>query len=104
MARTSALRWTGPALEDLRSIRDWVAAEGKPEAAKRLADKIRRRVSGLPDHPRVGRRVPEFPDSAYREVFVGPYRIVYEPSGEQIVILRIWHGRRDLSRISRIDT
>ena len=74
------LLWTGPALEDLRSIRDDIAAQGRP---------------------RVGREVPEFPGVGYRELVVTPCRIVYELSEERVVILRIWHGRRDLGRLER---
>jgi len=95
------LLWTGPALEDLRSIRDYIAAEGRPRAARRLAEKIRQRVLDLETHPSVGREVPEFTGAGYRELVVTPYRIVNELSEESDVILRIWHGRRDLGRLER---
>lgn len=82
------------------SIRDHLAGTGNFAAAAAVAARIRERVEELMTHPRVGRLVPEFPASSYREVIVSPYRIVYEVDDEQarVVVLRVWHGRRDLSR------
>ncbi len=93
--------WTGPALNDLRSVRDDITAEGRPAAAKRLAKKIRDSVLRLQAHPNSGRPVPEFPGGGYREVIVTPYRIVYELTESKVFILRVWHGRRDLTRLER---
>ena len=101
MPRRDEILWTGPALADLRSTRDDVAAEGRPKAAKRLANKIRDAVLRLQAHPHSGRLVPEFPGGGYREVIVTPYRVVYELSGDKVVILRVWHGRRDLTQLER---
>ncbi len=95
------IQWAGPALADLRSIRDEITAEGRPAAAKRLAKKIRDAVLRLQPHPYSGRPVPEFPGAGYREVIVAPYRIVYELADDRVFILRIWHGRRDLTRLER---
>ncbi len=110
MASPRRIRWTGPALNDLRSIRNHVTAEGRPAAAKRLAERIRVAVLRLQDHPRSGRPVPEFrgagsPEGGqigrYREVIVNSYRIIYELSENMVIVLRIWHGRRDLTQLER---
>ncbi len=101
MAESYRIRWTGPALNDLRSIRNYVTAEGRPAATKRLVDKIRDAVLRLKAHPRSGRLVPEFRGAGYREVIVNPYRIVYELTESMVIVLRIWHGRRDLKRLER---
>jgi plasmid stabilization system protein ParE len=93
--------WSGPAIADLVRIRDHIAAEGRPMAARRLARRIRDGVDVLADHPRLGRTVPEFEGAGYREVIVATYRIVYELSGQRVVILRVWHSRRDLTRLER---
>lgn len=91
--------WTRPALADLRAMRDYIAAAGRPEAARRLARQIRDGVEALARHPRLGREVPEFPGSGYREIIVTPYRVVYEFAGRRVVVLRVWHGRRDLAAL-----
>ncbi len=93
--------WTGPALFDLRTVRDDIAAEGRPAAAQRLAKEIRDSVLRLQVHPRSDRPVPEFPGAGYREVIVHPYRVVYELAENEVGILRVWHGRRDLTRLER---
>ncbi len=96
MAARHKILWTGLALEDLRQIREYVRRDN-PAAAGRLAKRIRDRADRLREHPLAGRRVPELETSGYREVIVPPYRIVYEVcEGRKVVVLRVWHGRRDL--------
>lgn len=95
MARKHKLLWSGPALDDLREIRNYVSRD-KPEAAKRLAKAIRQKVLRLKEHPLSGRVVPELPGLGYREVIVASYRIVYEVQKNRVIILRVWHERRKL--------
>jgi len=96
MAKRYKLLWTGPALEDLREIRQYVSLDN-PRAAKKLAQSIETSVLRLKDHPLSGRTVPELAHQGYREVLVAPYRIVYEVQKNRVVILKVWHGRRSLS-------
>ncbi len=88
--------WTDLALDDLRSIQRYISYD-KPEAAKKLAGRIRQRIENLTSHPLSGRSVPELPGTGYREVIVTPYRIVYEVEEKQLRVLRVWHGRRELT-------
>ena len=96
MPRKHKILWTGPALDDLRGIRDYVSQDD-PAAAKRLAEKIRNGVLRLADHPLSGRVVPELSGLDYREVIIAPYRIVYAVKKDKVIILRVWHGRRELT-------
>ena len=98
MAAKPKLLWSRLALADLRAIKAYVNRD-QPEAAKRLAALIRAQVLRLRDHPRAGRLVPELEGSGFREVIVAPYRIVFEVRKGEVFILRIWHGRRDLSSV-----
>jgi len=89
--------WSGPALDDLKQIRVWVARDS-PDAARRLASKIRKGVENLADFPEAGRVVPEIGIKAYREIIVRPYRVIYQVrDNDAVVILRVWHSHRDLS-------
>ena len=54
------------------------------EAADRLAN-----------FPEAGRIIPEMNDAARREVFVGPYRLMYRIEERDIWIVAIVHGARD---------
>jgi addiction module RelE/StbE family toxin len=93
MAGTRKLLWTSPALDDLREMREYVSRD-KPAAAQKLARAIKQAVLRLREHPHSGRVVPELSQRGYREVIVPPYRIIYEVQPQQVIILRVWHGRR----------
>ncbi len=95
MAESRPILWTGPALADLREIREWVERDS-PDAARRFAAKIRERVDELARFPSSGRVVPEIGIDRYREIIVRPYRVIYEIRDDDIVILRVRHSRRDL--------
>lgn len=97
MATKKRITWTGPALQDLLEMREYVRRTN-PSAARKLAALIRRRVLSLRDHPRSGRVVPELAERGCRELVVAPYRIVYMVEKGRVSILRVWHGRRDLSQ------
>ena len=87
--------WAQSALEDLRQIVKYIAADNT-EAAKRVGDAIIQSVEKLSGYPRFGRVVPELNDEDFRQIVLSPYRIVYEvsDSARQISILRVWHGAR----------
>lgn len=93
MVRRHEILWSGPALQDLREIRDYVSRD-KPMAARKLAQSIRKSVLRLARNPRSGRIVPELTERGFRELIVAPYRIVYEVQDGRVLILRVWHGRR----------
>ncbi len=48
--------------------------------------------------PLSGRRVPEYDIDQIREVFEGPYRIVYSIKPDQIDVLAVIHGAQDVLR------
>jgi plasmid stabilization system protein ParE len=93
--RRLALRWSGPALDDLRAIRGYVSRDD-PTAAARLARRIREAVDRLRDYPLAARAVPELPRSPYREAIVAPYRIVVTVEPQAIFVVRVWHARREM--------
>ena len=87
--------WTRSALEDLRDLVRYIAADD-PIAAQRFGKAIIRRVEGLARFPRIGRVVPEIGDDLTRELILAPYRIVYGlgDDAEEIAVIRVWHGAR----------
>jgi len=50
------------------------------------------------DFPELGRAVPEG-DGRHREVLVAPYRIVYRVANDEVFIVTVIHGARDLAAL-----
>lgn len=95
--RRYALTWTGPALQDLLEITQYIQADN-PQAARRFGKQVKEKVLRLARFPHSGRMVPEFPRAGLREVIAGDYRILYRvaPAKRQIEILTVRHGARPL--------
>lgn len=91
------LVWTDPSIEDLRSIREYIARDSEYYAAK-FVEEIVLSVDKLLQFPRLGRVVPEAHNENIRELFYQNYRIIYRRGGKQIEILTIVHGGRDLTK------
>jgi len=89
-----SIRWSQPAAADFRELIARIHADN-PAAARRTAECIKQRVSGLAAMPRMGRsgRVKDT-----RELVISgtPYVIIYELFGDEdaVVVLRVLHGRR----------
>jgi len=98
MTKSPPLLWSGPALQDLRNAVDWIRNDD-PNAARAVATRIKQALERLSRFPRSGRVVPELAEAGYREIVVAPFRIVYEAHDDRIVVLRVWHGRRDLNAV-----
>ena len=88
------VRWSRPALFDYSEIIDRIR-DNNPQAAARIRQLIRDRLSLLATMPRMGRvgRI-----AGTRELVVSrtPYIVIYELRGadEQIYILRVLHTSR----------
>ncbi|HHJ40139.1 MAG: plasmid stabilization protein [Methylothermaceae bacteria B42] len=89
--------WTAPALSDLEEIARYIAMD-KPNAARRLVHKIFDGVGCLESFPESGRHPPELESSRYRELIIGPCRVFYRLDGEQVYILHIMRGERQLRK------
>lgn len=61
------VRWTDQAIEDVESIRDFIARDS-PRYALLVAERLVGAVERLESFPRSGRIVPEFKDDRLREV------------------------------------
>ena len=95
------LIWTEPALDDLDEIATWIAAENEPAAA-RLVSRVFAKDERLARFPRSGRRVPELPETLYREVIVPPCRVFYRSEGKSVLIVHVMRAERllDLARLA----
>jgi plasmid stabilization system protein ParE len=92
------LSWLPEALADLIRLREFIHVHN-PAAAGRAANRIRETVGKLPDNPLIGKSVDDIDDPTLRELFIpfgqGGYWLRYLVREENIIIVRIWHGREN---------
>jgi toxin ParE1/3/4 len=95
------LRYTTPALADLASILDHVAAES-PRGAQRVQIRIRTLLDLLSRHPGIGTRTN---DPTIRRLTISPYPylVFYEVTEAEIIIHAVRHAARDPSGMPGAD-
>ena len=86
------------AIVDLEEIADYVAAEN-PKAASRLLAAIERRVEQLASQPWSGVARDDVAPGI-RHLVAGRYLALYRVTDDDVVILRILHGRRRIGAYS----
>ena len=86
--------WSDDAIADLAAIVQLIAADN-PSAALRTGQAILESTRLLVEFPLAGRVLPEENKESVREIILRPYRLIYELSGgEMVVVLRTWHAAR----------
>ena len=79
---------------DLDEIWSYVAEDASPTTADRLIDDIIERFDLLAEQPGLGRVRPEF-GPGVRSFAIETYVVYYRQEGDDVLIARILHGRRD---------
>jgi toxin ParE1/3/4 len=80
--------------QDLDEIWSYVAEDASLTTADRLIDDIVNRFERLAEQPGIGRIRPEF-GIGVRSFAVENYVIYYRQEGDDVLIARILHARRD---------
>ncbi|MFI4934202.1 MAG: type II toxin-antitoxin system RelE/ParE family toxin [Caulobacterales bacterium] len=88
------LTWSRPALADLVRLHDFLEPVA-PRAADAVVKDLNRAALRLRDFPRVGMRVEHYSPREVRRIIVGAYELRYEVIGEEVFVVRVWHGRED---------
>jgi plasmid stabilization system protein ParE len=86
------LSYAPKAVQDLNRLLVYLAAASDPFTARRFVDQMRARCSGLITAPGMGS--PYSRRLGIRKVNEGPYKIFYRVTPAEVIILRIWDGRR----------
>lgn len=84
---------------DLLDLYRYVALYDAPEKALQLLAKIEEAIATLDTMPFRGHCPPELERIGvmeFREIFFKPYRIIYEVSGNDVVVHCVLDGRRDM--------
>jgi plasmid stabilization system protein ParE len=93
----SRVLWMPSALEDLKSIREYIAKDSV-YYADRFVDGAFERADQLEAFPKSGRIVPELGYPSVREIVYGSYRIIYELIHEfddiNVFVVAVIHGMR----------
>ncbi len=88
--------WTEPALSDLNEIAEYISLDNF-DAAACLVQKVFSVVERLERHPKSGRSPLELErKTRYREVVVGPCRVFYRAEDDNVYILYVMRGEREL--------
>jgi len=87
--------WTLPSINDLESIRDYIARDSEVYAIN-FVEKIIMAVEKLSLLPELGRMVLEADDPNVRELIFQNYRIIYRIHEKAIQIIAVIHGARDI--------
>jgi plasmid stabilization system protein ParE len=90
------VKWTIPAKDDLKAIYEYIALDSK-FYAKKIIREVVTISSTIPDMPERGRIVPETDKKEIRELFIYSYRLIYQLSPNEISILAVIHGSRNIT-------
>lgn len=93
---------TDDAVRDLEEICDYIEQHDAPGKADHILEQIERAFDSLAKHPRRGNYPKELLDIGireYREIFFKPYRIIYRVMGQNVYVLVIADGRRDMQTL-----
>jgi len=94
--------WTEVAWRDLERVADYLA-EDSPAYAAALVRRVRDAARSLTEMPKRGRVVPEMDHEAVRELILSSYRLIYEVRGDDVYVLALVHGARDLASLLRLE-
>jgi addiction module RelE/StbE family toxin len=92
--------WSPQAIRDLESIGAFIAQDS-PSYADLETRRIVAAVERLHNFPASGRRVPERPDAAIREIILPPYRIVYRLRDGNAEIVTVFRASRQFPTSSQ---
>lgn len=87
--------WSPLALQKLGDAAEFIALDN-PVAAENWVNDVFDKTELLSTMPEMGRMVPELPNTCYREIIFGHYRIIYSLSTE-IRVLTVRNCRQTLT-------
>ena len=93
---------TNDATHDLEEICDYIDRHDAPSRADYVLEQLEKAFSSLSEYPERGNYPTELLDIGireYREIFFRPYRIVYRVVENNVYVLLIADGRRDMQTL-----
>jgi len=99
--RQYRVQWSASASHDLRAVINYISADSLEQASRQLGE-IKTRARNLERFPERGRLVPELKEqgiSLYRELIVGPWRLIYRIAEKDVYVLCFLDARRNVEDI-----
>ena len=93
---------TEDATRDLEDLYDYIEGHDVPGKADYVLDQIEKAFSSISENPERGTYPKELLAIGlreYREIFFKPYRIIYRISDENVYVMVIADGRRDMQAL-----
>jgi toxin ParE1/3/4 len=93
---------TADAVRDLEELYHYIALHDAPGKADQVLTKIEKTFSSLSESPERGAYPKELLTLGirdYREIFFKPYRVIYRVTGDNVYVLLIVDGRRDMQAL-----
>ena len=87
---------TDDAAQDLEQIFDYLSQQDRAAHVLEQSEQAFQALSALPERGSCPRELLELGIREYREVFFKPYRIIYRVMGDDVYVLMIADGRRDM--------
>ncbi len=94
--------FTRGAEDDLERLYDYLAEQGSPAIADALLDAILEKIDALERFPHRGGVPKEMVGlgiRTFRQLVHSPYRIIYRVIGQEVFVLLIVDGRRDMQAL-----
>jgi len=101
MKKSYNVWWSETAENDLVSIIEYIARDN-PIQARKIFSEIKKRAESLNAFPDRGRMVPELQNQGitlYRELIIGPWRLMYRVSEDSVYVLSVLDSRQNVEDI-----
>jgi plasmid stabilization system protein ParE len=87
------IRYTPESIKDLHRLREFIEINN-PVAAQRIAIQLLAGIEKLKLFPKIGVQVLRAPQpESIRDLFIGNYTVRYLITTDEIIVLRLWHGK-----------
>ena len=86
------LTFSVTAIRDLVRLREFIR-EKNPQAAQKSSSQLKKNIQALVDQPNMGLPIEDLED--FRELVARDYIVRYRLLPNEIVILKIWHGKEE---------
>lgn len=93
---------TDDASRDVEELYDYIASHDTPEKADYVLDQIDKAFASLSENPERGAYPKELLAVGlreYREIFFKPYRIIYRVMTNNVYVMVVADGRRDMQTL-----